>query len=277
MLRWLGGRRAVMPLTSRVICARIVRESGMFFARDLARRPGVTTYHVRDSGRQAVIRHGTTDVATLAEVFYHRYYEPVEEAQTAMDGPSAILDLGANIGLFGVFATARWPRARVVAYEPDPANADVHERTIEANGGEARWQLVRAAAGVRDGEARFAAGLGVESHLGPDAGEQTIAVPVVDVIRAMSGSDLVKIDIEGGEWEILLDPRLAAAPPRAIVLEYHPRSCPRADPHAAAQDALARAGMRTATIWRHDDGHGMLWAWRPTSCAGQEPETRSGC
>jgi len=75
-------------------------------------------------------------------------------------------------------------------------------------------------------------------------------------------ADLVKVDIEGGEWDILLDPRFAQNPPRAIVLEYHPHLCPGDDPRAAAQEALARAGLSMAPIWHRADGYGMLWAWR---------------
>jgi hypothetical protein len=71
------------------------------------------------------------------------------------------------------------------------------------------------------------------------------------------------MDIEGGEWVILGDPRFAAAPPRVVVMEHHPQGAPGPDPRAAALEALARAGLSaTASVFSTADGYGMLWAWR---------------
>jgi len=264
-IRWLGGRRAVLPLTSRLICARTVRESATFFARELLRRPGVCEYHVRANGIQVALRHSAHDAATLAEVFYRNDYLPAEGVAESIGEPRTIIDLGANIGLFGAFAAPYWPGSTIVAYEADPANTDVHERTIAANGLERRWRVERAAAGARDGEVVLAAGRAMGSFVvepGTDPGVPTIRVPIRDVLPEVCGADLVKIDIEGGEWEILLDPRFAASPPRAMVLEYHPHLCPEDDPRGAAERALAQADLATASIWHRDDGYGMFWAWR---------------
>jgi len=55
----------------------------------------------------------------------------------------------------------------------------------------------------------------------------------------------------------------AEAPPRAIVLEYHPHLCPEGDPPAAVERMLREAGLlKTSPIFHRPDGHGMLWAWR---------------
>lgn len=267
--RWAGGRRLLLPLTAQLLCARTVRESAAFFSRQVARRDGLFLYRLRGSGLRVGIRHDTADPATLSEVFYHRHYEPGEDAARALSEPRRILDMGANIGLFGAFAAGRWPEAEIVAYEPDPANAAVLRHTVAANALQSRWTVVPAAAGTRDGEVGFALGLEVESHIVADtdgdgpAANTIILVPVRDVLAEMSRSDLVKLDIEGGEWDILGDERFAQNPPRALVLEYHPRLCPGADPRATIERLLTRADMRIAPIWHGADGHGMLWAWRP--------------
>jgi hypothetical protein len=84
-----------------------------------------------------------------------------------------------------------------------------------------------------------------------------------DVLPQIAGCDLVKIDIEGGEWPILADLRFAAAPPRVVVLEYHPAVDSGLDPRAETVRLLGAAGMRTLPIWDADrDGFGMMWAWR---------------
>jgi FkbM family methyltransferase len=267
-LRRLTGHSRLMPLTARVLCARLVRETTRFFAGELLRPPGVRIYRVRRSGVRVAVRHRGSDAATLAEVFRNGWYEPPAGAAQRLAQARSILDLGANVGMFGAFAVARWPDAEVVGYEPDPDNATAHERAIAANGLGNRWRLVRAAAGAHDGEVRFAAGHGASSHLadvpGAGAAAETIAVAMQDVLDQMTGADLVKIDIEGGEWELLRDPRFTATPPVALVLEYHPAACRSDDPRGAALEALHAAGMRTQPLW-HDaaTGVGMAWAWRP--------------
>jgi FkbM family methyltransferase len=264
-LRRLGGRRLIMPFTSRALCAGTVRESGRFFAREVVRPRGVSHYRLRENGIEIALRHGAHDDATLAEVFYRRDYHPSREVAEAIGEPRAIVDLGANIGLFGAFAMRFWPDSTVVGYEADPDNVEVHERTIAANALGDRWRVVCAAAGAHDGEVELASGRAMGSFVvepGTDPGVPTIRVPLRDVLSEVCGADLVKLDIEGGEWEILLDPRFAEDPPRAAVLEYHPHLCPGDDPRAAAEGALARAGLSTSPIWHRDDGYGMLWAWR---------------
>jgi FkbM family methyltransferase len=263
--RWLAGHRAMLPLAARVLCARTVRQSGAFFARELIRPSGTHVYRLRSNGIRVAINHAGVDSATLAEVFYHWYYEPPGEVSQALGDPTQILDLGANIGLFGAFAVTRWPGARILAYEPDPTNAALLERTISENDLADRWKLKRVAAGPHDGEIRFVSGLNVGSHIADlqDNGRAaTITVPICDVLPEIANAGLVKMDIEGAEWSILGDPRFAEQPPRAIVLEYHPEGSTDRDPGAAAEHALKQAGMATASIWRRADGYGMLWAWR---------------
>jgi FkbM family methyltransferase len=264
-IRWLGGRRTIPLLTAWVIRAGTVRESAAFLAREVVRARGIHYYHLRENGLRVALRHAASDGATLAEVFYRHDYVPGHEIAEAIGDPQVIVDLGANIGLFGAFAAPFWAKSTIVGYEADPANFALHERTIAANGLESRWRVVCAAAGSRDGEVELAAGRAMGSFVvapGTDPGVPTIRVPMVDVLEEVCGADLAKIDIEGGEWEIVCNPRFSESPPRAIVLEYHPHLCPGGDPRSTAERALANANLRTASIWHRDDGYGMLWAWR---------------
>jgi FkbM family methyltransferase len=259
LLRRIGGTRLLLPLTALLLRGWCVRESAAFVAREALRRRGLFLYRLRESGLRVALRHRTGDVVTLGEVWRNRDYDPPAEVAR----PAAVLDLGGNIGLFALHALALWPDARVVSYEPDPVNAAVLRRSLAANGLHDRWRLVEAAAGARDGTVRFAGGQDALSHVVADGERgETSTVPVQDVLDEMAAADLVKIDVEGGEWELLLDPRFSASPPAALVLEYHPRGCPSSDPHRAVRDAVEAAGLHHREIWRRDDGHGMLWAWR---------------
>ena len=261
----IAGSPLLMPLTARLICARLVRESAAFFARGLARTDGSSVYHLRESGLSVAIRHKTEDGATLAEVFHQRDYEPPPEVDRVIGDPERILDLGANIGLFGVFAMTRWPHSTVVGYEADPANIEVHERAIRANGLARRWRVEASAAGAHTGDVELAAGRAMGSFVveeGKVLSVPTIQVPMRDVMDQISASDLVKVDIEGGEWEIISDPRFAQDPPRVLVLEYHPHMCSAPSPRLEAERLLEVAGMTITPIWHRDDGYGMMWAWR---------------
>jgi FkbM family methyltransferase len=262
-LRRLAARPRLLPLTALLLRARTVRPSLAFAAREGVGRKGLFTYRLRQNGLRVAIRHGTGDVVTLGEIFHEPHYRPTAEIEQILTAVTHIVDLGANIGLFGAFAAARWPEAEILAFEPDPANAVVHERTIAMNGLQERWRLIRAAATARDGRAAFVAGEVALSHLA-DTGEdgQTIEVTAQDVVPHLAQVDLLKMDIEGGEWAILGDQRFRRSPPRALVLEYHPRFCPGADPRLAVEASLGEAGMQVQSIWHRDDGHGMLWAWR---------------
>jgi FkbM family methyltransferase len=260
--RRLAASPRVLPVTALVLRARTVRPTLVFIARASTRRDGTYVYRLRENGLRVAIRHGSGDVVTLGEVFHEHDYRPPPELERHLTRVSRIVDLGANVGLFGAFAAARWPQAEILAFEPDPENAAVHARTIALNGLQARWTLVRAAAGSSSGSAAFVAGEVALSRLADDGDAHSIEVPLRDVLGQLAEADLVKMDIEGGEWAILRDPRFRASPPRALVLEYHPRFCPDGDPRPAAESALAGAGLRVRPVWHRDDGHGMLWAWR---------------
>lgn len=222
-------------------------------------------YRLRRSGLTVALRHGTGDVVTLGEVWHNRDYDPPGPVVTLLGATPRVLDLGGNIGLFALRAFETWPRASVTSYEPDAVNADVARRSRRLNHLEDRWSIVQAAAGNEDGEVLFAAGHDALSHV-MEAGEDdegAVMVEVTDVLDAVADSDLVKMDVEGGEWAILSDPRWERHPPRVLVLEYHPSpACQGADPHIFVRERLAAAGMSHQEIWRRADGHGMLWAWQ---------------
>jgi FkbM family methyltransferase len=258
-LRRVLTSRRIEPVVATVLRASPVRRLGAFLARELRRPATPARYRLRGSGAIVFIRHRTPDVAALGEVFYERQYEPPEPVAAMLDdlhAPPRIVDLGANVGLFGVFAMSRFPSAQLTAVEPDPANLDVLARTMEANGW--NWRVVRAAATNADGEVAFATGRFTTSRIEP-GGE---LVAAIDAFSLLDHADLAKIDIEGGEWAILGDPRLATLGPTAIVIEYHPYLCPEDDVFGYASARLTSSGYHVVPSLQFDVGHGLLWAWR---------------
>jgi FkbM family methyltransferase len=175
--------------------------------------------------------------------------------------PLEILDLGGNIGLFVAYCKDRWPTAHITTVEPDPDNLELLERTAAENGG---ISVIAGCATARDGHERFMPGLLAESYVArgaTDAGG-TIQVPSVDALRLAQSADLVKLDIEGSEWEILADPRLHSLSAPALVMEWHDKQCPHPDPRQAAQSALRNAGFEVVAERIPTPNSGTIWALR---------------
>ena len=112
-----------------------------------------------------------------------------------------IIDAGANIGAASMWFARRYPAARIIAVEPDPANADLCRR----NAGPMGVDVVEAAVGSRPGTVDL-----LDDGMG-EWGIQTVrgegGVPVVTIPELMSRHAdaepfIVKIDIEGFEEDL---------------------------------------------------------------------------
>jgi FkbM family methyltransferase len=245
-----------------LIQATTVRSPLRFVYRELSASGRLARYRLRRSGRPIFIRHNTADPLVLDEIFYTGHYEIPGDVARLLDAggkPLRLLDLGANIGLFGVWALDRFPGSEITAFEPDPTNAEVARMCIEANEAGDRWQLVEAAATAANGRVSFVSGEFSRSRIESGGGTE---VEAVDVFPYFEGINLAKVDIEGGEWAILGDPRFQALSLTALVLEYHPDQAPGPDPRALALEAVRAAGYEARVVDEFGPGQGMLWAWR---------------
>jgi FkbM family methyltransferase len=277
--------------------ALLVNERMRFAAHQLG--PASTaTYKLRSSGVSVVIRHdgvlaarqppsATADVAILNEIFGgtggQYAYEPPPALASALDAnpPRKVMDLGGNVGLFGAYVLSRWPGASIHSFEPDPANLRVLTRVAAANAPDGRWIVSDAAVANQPGQMTFVADLFAESHLvtdaandghpngssgldqsGTDGHGHKITVPTVDFFDEDHNVDLLKMDIEGGEWSILTDPRLSNLKADVLVLEWHALGCPESDAHTAATRFVQTAGYDHLEDVEVGTYNGVLWAWR---------------
>ena len=143
--------------------------------------------------------------------------------------PALILDLGSHIGDSVAYFHLRYPGARIVAYEPNPRSFRKLERNIKQIPGAVAHQ---AAVAGSDGEVRFVISdnslAAATGDRGGDDPEGNISVTVrarsLDSILDELGGDpvdLLKIDIEGAEYEVLRScTKLDRV--RTIIGEFHP-------------------------------------------------------
>jgi FkbM family methyltransferase len=205
-------------------------------------------------------------VAVFDEVFGRSHvYDFPPHLRAILDRcgrPLRVLDLGGNVGLFAVHALGSLRDVIVTSFEPDPFNLPLIERCIELNQADDRWTVIAACAATRDGTVPFVAGNYADSRVAVEGEPTTLEIPSLDIFPLMHRFDLVKMDIEGSEWPILLDPRFADVTPAVFVVEWHTYGCPERDPRLAVDAAFKGAGYRTQLSPPTRDTHGNLWAWR---------------
>jgi FkbM family methyltransferase len=176
-----------------------------------------------------------------------------------------IVDIGAHVGSFTIWAATRAPQARCLAVEPNPETYKRLVANIRDNGLQDRVTTVNAAVGVESGTGRLEL---VEHSLGTRlarTGEGEVAVRVESLssllaAAGMTDVDVLKVDCEGMEYDLfgaMTAERFQSI--GVIACEYHPELG-----HAVAElDALLHgAGFE---VRRPDASLGVLWATRPVS------------
>ena len=134
--------------------------------------------------------------------------------QSALRPHAWSFDIGANIGLMSAPLLAAEPTLQVVSVEASPGTASYLARTVAASPRRDRWRCVAKAVGATEGETVFFAS--TEAHGAYDGIKNTgrgrapseIRVPLttLDALWREFGQPdicLVKIDVEGGEADVL--------------------------------------------------------------------------
>jgi FkbM family methyltransferase len=152
------------------------------------------------------------DYGVAYEVFLKNFYE------VSCPRARVVLDLGGHAGFTTLYFARRFPEARIVVMEPDHYRANQIRKHLRVNHLLPRVDVLEAAASTRNGKARLSA-MGSSSYVGTEGEE----VQLVDVFSLLPSDriDILKMDIEGGEYEILGDPRFEKLAPPVIAMEWH--------------------------------------------------------
>lgn len=177
-----------------------------------------------------VIRPTKPDVLVLWQTFGLR-----QCAVPLPHAPKLILDAGANIGCTAVFLANTYPSARIVAVEPDAANAALAKTNCSTypqveivegavwprpvmleieNPADESWAF-RMRERPRDSAAHGMRGL------------------TIDELSSGAQIDLLKVDIEGGEQQLFTEETQWLGRVGAMLIELHGEDCTRAVASAA--------------------------------------------
>ncbi len=137
------------------------------------------------------------------------------------DRAPLIIDCGANVGITALYQQQRHPRARIIAYEPDPKVFACLERNLRVNGAQG-VEARRAAVWVHsDGVSFNSDGADGGSVSEGSAATEVPSLRLREELLAHERIDLLKIDIEGAETDVLVDCGDVLQRVDRIFVEYH--------------------------------------------------------
>jgi FkbM family methyltransferase len=148
-----------------------------------------------------------------------------------------VVDIGANIGMFSLFAFHVNREASVYAFEPSADTFGLLDTNRRANP-DLSWQCRNAAVHARDGIVRFDnRPASTARRVSADAGDAVPSLSLRTVLQDVGRVTLLKIDVEGSEEAILVGNAAVLDAVDHLVIELHPGIC-RTD---AVIDTLMRA------------------------------------
>ena len=157
----------------------------------------------------------------LTGAVYNRPPVAVRQGDVVIDG-------GAHIGTFSRFAFNHGAR-KVIAFEPDPSNAECLKRNFEEELGDARMVLVQKALWDRSGVLNLMHGTHSGATKVSEAtglGEGLVPATTIDDALAelkLDRVDFIKLDIEGAERHAMAGAArtLGRFGPRMVLCTYH--------------------------------------------------------
>ncbi len=159
------------------------------------------------------------DLRTFWSVFFAGTYGVRPE-------DTLIVDAGANIGTFTLFSLLKAPHSRVIAIEPAADCCSRLREMIAEHGFAGRCEIYQAALGETFGTST------IDLHCGSqfrEVGKGGTTVSLIPLDHAVGNLpiDLLKMDIEGGEYPVLESSPACLERVDRIALEYHPNKAPK--------------------------------------------------
>lgn len=181
-------------------------------------------FRVNENAKLA-IREKTFDAYIMWEVFTKKVYE---RKGFEIKPNDIVLDIGAHIGTFAVYAAQKARQGAVFAFEPEPENFDFLRKNKIIN----RLQNLKTYnLGVNSAGKDFVLYISRSNTAGhssfPDTSAEKITVKAITLEEIIKKNKLnrvnyLKMDAEGAEFDIILNtPKFILKRVDKIVMEYH--------------------------------------------------------
>lgn len=207
-----------------------VKNWPLYFRVRYGKSPEHVMYRLRNDIRIAS-RSRAIDGMALNDVWLEKTYEPSRKSiPFDWKACKTIVDVGANIGTFTLFAAHNAPNARIISVEPEPGNLRQLAANLDANSIRNRVTVVEAGVGPEETTATFhvahknSGGHSLYHYTNNSHPVEVKILPLRTIFERnnLNGCDYLKLDCEGGEYDALYglpDEILKAIP--FIAIEYH--------------------------------------------------------
>lgn len=189
--------------------------------------PGIQTVRLRRSSLKFRVR-GAMDIWSIKETFLDRFYE---NYGFTIQPNWKIIDIGAGLGDYTLYAAVAQPTSQVFSFEPYPESFGLMQENLRLNA-ITNVQTFDEAIGATSGELildltggeplQFQSQLKQAVHI-----EKSLLVSSLSLVDALAklglrSCNLLKLDCEGAEYTILFGaPQPVLENIQRIVMEYH--------------------------------------------------------
>lgn len=155
---------------------------------------------IRDLKQPVYLRNNTSDITVFYQVFFQNSYN--FDYSSPVD---VIIDCGANIGLSSIFYAHHFPKATIVAVEPERNNFKMLERNCRPF-----KNIISVRAGVWNKNTNLRLlnktdqpwGMQVEEAIDQKSAIEAVSLPYLLQKYNLKKIDILKVDIEGSEKEL---------------------------------------------------------------------------
>jgi FkbM family methyltransferase len=182
-------------------------------------RKGAASY------RNLSLQFRKDDLSALREVLISAEYTPIETPIRTTEKP-VIIDVGAHIGLFALWAFSLNKQAHILSLEADPDTFALLEENKKANDSILNWKALNHAAWSREEDLAFSTDGEAMGHHIDTHGQITVkGMPLKDIVSPYDKIDIMKVDIEGAEEEFICSAPEYLAPVNLLIIELHRKHC----------------------------------------------------
>jgi FkbM family methyltransferase len=179
------------------------------------------------------LRRNSSDLYVFYQIFIQKEYDPLFDIfknNFDLKDNLKIIDLGGNIGLTSIYASIVFPNSEIIIVEPSKSNFDVLTKNCEAITRKyPQTKFIKLNNGVWKKKCKLKiSNNNVDSwaiQVKEDENGEIDAISMNDLILKMPQIDILKIDIEGSEFEIINESTNCdwLLNIKVIAIEVHPK------------------------------------------------------